>query len=410
MLPVGARSELGSLADFILRVLVPRFDVVLSYDLGNGIRVEAGEKIFADWPFLKEAPQLPKAPRAAVETLTQYFRYCANLARLGRSRTQVACVIKSAQLLTPAVQGGGNYDLSAIASLMRDWSSDTVLTGHDLATFLVTENLNDLHPLLVNNTRSARVNVPLPPPEELAGAFKLLSVSYPTALSEFKDKLPTLGAQMAGVTLAAAESLLKTKEYQREKLCDSDLVALKKELVENDCNGLIEFIEPRRTLDDIHAQEKIKTWLRQDVALWKAGDLEAMPKDYLLCGPVGTGKTFLVECLAGEAGAPVVKLKNFRDKWVGSTEGNLEKIFRLLHALGRCFVFIDEADQSLGKRESGGGDSGVSGRVYSFALRPTPAAPWRVHGCFKSSSQSWGAGSRRCPSVGRESGFQAKAS
>ncbi len=50
----------------------------------------------------------------------------------------------------------------------------------------------------------------------------------------------------------------------------------------------------------------------------------------------------------------MVKLKNFRDRWVGSTESNLERIFRLLRALGRCYVFIDEADQMLGKRESGG--------------------------------------------------------
>ena len=94
-----------------------------------------------------------------------------------------------------------------------------------------------------------------------------------------------------------------------------------------------------------------------------------MPMGYLLCGPVGTGKTYMVECLAGEAGVPVVKFKNFRDKWVGSTEGNLEKIFSLLHALGRCVVFVDEADQALGKRDSGSGDSGVSGRVYSMMAK-----------------------------------------
>ncbi|HWC16780.1 MAG TPA: ATP-binding protein, partial [Terriglobales bacterium] len=82
--------------------------------------------------------------------------------------------------------------------------------------------------------------------------------------------------------------------------------------------------------------------------------------------PVGTGKTYLVECLSGEAGVPVVKLKNFRDKWVGSTEGNLEKIFRLLQALGRCYVFIDEADQALGRRDAGQNDSGLSGRIYSM--------------------------------------------
>ena len=100
--------------------------------------------------------------------------------------------------------------------------------------------------------------------------------------------------------------------------------------------------------------------------MWKANDLQALPKGYLLCGPVGTGKTFMVECLAGEAGVPIVKLKNFRDKWVGSTEGNLEKIFRLLQALGRCYVFIDEADQAIGRRESASGDSGISGRIYSM--------------------------------------------
>ena len=74
----------------------------------------------------------------------------------------------------------------------------------------------------------------------------------------------------------------------------------------------------------------------------------------------------MVECLAGEAAVPVVKMKNFRDKWVGSTESNLEKIFRLLDALGRCIVFVDEADQALGRRNADTGDSGVSGRVYGM--------------------------------------------
>jgi hypothetical protein len=136
--------------------------------------------------------------------------------------------------------------------------------------------------------------------------------------------------------------------------------------VEEECAGLIEFIESSRTLDDLHGQEKLKAWLRQDIALWRRGDLRALPMGYLVCGPVGTGKTFLVECLAGEAGVPVVKIKNFRDRWVGSTEANLEKIFRLLQALSRCIVFIDEADQALGKREGGSNDSGLSGRIYAM--------------------------------------------
>jgi AAA+ superfamily predicted ATPase len=128
----------------------------------------------------------------------------------------------------------------------------------------------------------------------------------------------------------------------------------------------VDFVETSRTLDDLYGVEKVKSWLRQDIALWRSNDIAALPKGYLICGPVGTGKTYLVECLAGEAGVPVVKLKNFRDKWVGSTESNLEKIFRLLDALGRCYVFVDEADQALGRRDAGANDSGISGRIYSM--------------------------------------------
>jgi len=359
--------RLGGLTDFLLQVLLPRFDVVLSYDIGNGIRVEKGGDIFSRWPQIKENPDLPRAPRSAVETLTHYFRYTANLARLGGDRVQVGCIIKSADLLAPSLQGGFDYDLNALASLIRDWSSEALLAGHTLATFLITENLNDLHPLVVNNPRAARIKIALPSPDDLAQAFEFLKPNFSCALREFSGQLQTVAQQLAGSTLGAIETLLKTREHSQQELQPADLVQLKKQLVEKDCNGLIEFIESKGTLDDIYGQEKVKTWLRQDIALWQQSDIAAMPKGYLLCGPVGTGKTFMVECLAGEARVPVVKLKNFRDKWVGSTEGNLERIFRLLQALGRCYVFVDEADQAIGRRDSSsGGDSGISGRIYSM--------------------------------------------
>src|SRR6516165_8952689 len=100
-------AHLGGLTDFLMQVLLPRFDVVLSYDIGNGIRVEKGGDTFSKWPALKEDANLPKAPRPAIETLTRYFRFAANLARLNREReVRVGCIIKSADLLAPTLQGG----------------------------------------------------------------------------------------------------------------------------------------------------------------------------------------------------------------------------------------------------------------------------------------------------------------
>jgi SpoVK/Ycf46/Vps4 family AAA+-type ATPase len=90
-----------------------------------------------------------------------------------------------------------------------------------------------------------------------------------------------------------------------------------------------------------------------------------VPMGYLVAGPVGTGKTFLITCFANDIGVPMVILKNFRSKYQGETEGNLERVLNLLRAMTPVAVMIDEADAYLGQRNSEG-DSGVSSRVFSM--------------------------------------------
>jgi len=79
---------------------------------------------------------------------------------------------------------------------------------------------------------------------------------------------------------------------------------------------------------------------------------------------VGTGKTFLTTCFAGEVGIPAVSLKNFRSMWQGVTEGNLERVLNLLKAMSPIAVIVDEADAQLGDRSTSG-DSGVNNRVFA---------------------------------------------
>jgi hypothetical protein len=368
-LPLGGNASLGGIRDFLLQVLLAQFDLILSYDLGNGMRVEKGAEIFSRWTGAAELPELPRQPRQAIEFLTRYFRYLANLARLGKPSQQVACYVRACHLIAPALPGALNYDVNALALLLRDWATDDLLGQHSLVTCLFTDSLNDLHPLIARNPRAGTIQITQPSASEIQAILALIEPDYPKAFREFKGKLSMLADQLVGASVNSIEELLRLKEYANEAIQLDDLVLLKKTLVEKDCDDLIEFIESNRKLDDLHGHDRLKNWLKQDVALWRESRLQALPMGYLICGPVGAGKTFLVECLAGDAGIPVVNIKNFRDKWVGSTEGNLEKIFRLLHALGRCFVFIDEADQTLGKRDSGAGDAGLSGRIYSMIAR-----------------------------------------
>jgi SpoVK/Ycf46/Vps4 family AAA+-type ATPase len=140
---------------------------------------------------------------------------------------------------------------------------------------------------------------------------------------------------------------------------------LKKGLIERQCQDLVTFIEPGHKLDLVVGHAAAKERLRQDAQFIAQGILDAAPMGYLICGPVGTGKSFLAECYAGSIGIPCLVLRNFRSKYVGETEGNLEKVLTVLRSLGPVVVIVDEADAALGNREMGG-DSGTSSRVFSM--------------------------------------------
>jgi hypothetical protein len=360
-LAVGGR--LVTIERYIQDELLAGFAVIFAYDLGNGLTVERGGERLSQWvPAAMRS--LPHEPLEAVRFVSRYARYLGNLNTLGRGdNVQVAVIVRGADQILPA--DGNGFEHGSLTSLVREWGSGTPFTQIPFASLLIADNLNDLEPLIAFAPQAALVRVPLPSIPELQSALSLLHKQFPQTIPTGTD-MPALAAAMTGVSVSTLEQLTKVRAHSKQELKSSDLAVLKKEMVEHDAPGLVEFVEPRRTLDDYHGQDALKKWLRQDVQLWRANDLKALPMGYLLCGPIGTGKTYLVECLAGEAGVPVVKLKNFRDKWVGSSEGNLEKIFRLIRALGRCIVFIDEADQTLGRRESGSGDSGLSGRLYSM--------------------------------------------
>jgi len=361
---IAVGDVLVNLADYLQDTLLRPFGVALTYDLGDGLSIERGGDVVEKWQGAELRRQV-REPQPAFKWIGSYLKYLGNLRALGNKEKtpNVAVIVRDIDQIVPA--DGSGFEHGSLTSQLRAWSSESPYRDLAFTSLLIADNLNDVEPLIASAAATTRIRVPLPDAPALERALTILARQCPNAFAP-NANLADLAAALAGITVASLEALVKTRHHESRPIGDADLAKLKKELVERDSAGLVEFIEGKRTLDDYHGQEALKTWLRQDIALWRKGDLKALPMGYLLCGPVGTGKTFLVECLAGEAGVPVVKLKNFRDRWVGSSEGNLEKIFRLIRALGRCMVFIDEADQTLGKRDSGSGDSGLSGRIYSM--------------------------------------------
>jgi SpoVK/Ycf46/Vps4 family AAA+-type ATPase len=63
-----------------------------------------------------------------------------------------------------------------------------------------------------------------------------------------------------------------------------------------------------------------------------------------------------------------VDLGALKSKFVGDSEANLRRAFRVIEAIGRCVVWIDEIEKALAGATQGGADGGVSADALGFIL------------------------------------------
>lgn len=72
----------------------------------------------------------------------------------------------------------------------------------------------------------------------------------------------------------------------------------------------------------------------------------------LMYGPPGNGKTFVARAIAGELDAAFfnVNASQIKDKYVGETEKNLQRLFEEARQHDRAVLFLDEVDHLLAKR------------------------------------------------------------
>ena len=168
----------------------------------------------------------------------------------------------------------------------------------------------------------------------------------------------------SGLTRIQLRQILSSVDEHGARLDAQALREQKKAVIEAECYGLLEYVESRFGLDMVSGHVGVKARLRRAAQAIMAGRLGGVPMGYLIAGPVGSAKTFLVNCFTGELGFPCVKFLNFRSQWQGVTEANLEKILKVLQAMAPVGVIIDEADAFLGDRNQEG-DSGTSNRVFA---------------------------------------------
>ena len=118
---------------------------------------------------------------------------------------------------------------------------------------------------------------------------------------------------------------------------------------------------------------EIVWFLRNSGKSFKIGN--TIPRRILLTGLPGTGKTLLVQAIAGEAEVPVLIESGSSFNQAGNSENGperLKNIFRKAREIAPCIIFIDEIDSFGGKRNQMLENSSVNAEILdSISLYDT---------------------------------------
>jgi SpoVK/Ycf46/Vps4 family AAA+-type ATPase len=358
---VRSGNEYISLLNYLQRELVGTKHL-LTYNRSEGIKFGSTEAERAFAALLRVSDplvgrdamrNLPKDPARALPLIEHFLLY----------GDQVAVMINFLDTIIPA--GDVSYmsgdDRTNLVAFQR-WITSSRLLKKDNIVILIGESVAEVHPRIRNNSRLAAIEIAYPDDNERLEFIRYMRGQLPQLKVEVTDE--QLSLMTSGLNRVHLNSLLRSAASDADGLTLDKIRSKKKELIEAECVGLVEFVQPAYGLESVGGMAKAKDFMRSIAETIRDGNTEEAPMGILISGPVGTGKTFLAMCFAHDCGMNVVAFKNFRERWVGSSEANLEKILNLLQTLAPIVVLVDEADATLGSRETGG-DSGVDARIFS---------------------------------------------
>ena len=364
----GAAPEFIPLTRFLSDWVFGQRDVVIEYQRANGpiFHMPDSHRHFVEAAAVVDtvhgtdlARSLPREPGAFLSLLDSFLKQAVYRERaLG-----VAILFPYAETLIPESAGEFNAEDRAVRVFIQKWATDPGLLAANVSFVLVTENLADLSVRIVRSPQTVEVEVERPDEQErLAYLHAIRPADW------FRDRsdidVERLAQLTSGLTRIQLRQIVSSVDESKSRLDAATLREHKKTVIEAECFGLLEYVESTFALDMVAGHAGVKQRMRRAAQAIMAGKLRGVPMGYLIAGPVGSAKTFMVNCFTGEIGFPCVKFLNFRSQWQGVTEGNLEKILTLLRAMWPVGVIIDEADAFLGDRNQEG-DSGTSNRVFA---------------------------------------------
>lgn len=179
-----------------------------------------------------------------------------------------------------------------------------------------------------------------------------------------------LSLAMRGLTADEVGHLL-TKVFAQRKAFDEgaflEVLAEKEQMSKKE--GVLEFVPPRVSLEDVGGYETLKTWLKKRQSLFSKEALDAgipIPKGLLLMGISGCGKSLCVKTISTLWNLPLFRLDMNAIFGTENPESTFLRALRAVEAIAPAVLWIDEIEMGVGGYREGG-DASMS-RIFSGFL------------------------------------------
>lgn len=334
--------------------------------------------------------QISRQPVAALNLLSKLLRYEPEPgSREAKNGFTTAIVLDYADTLAPAGDSAtaGDGDRTNFVTL-SEWGRNPHIANRDNMIFMV---VND--PALLNEqlrksgARWEQIEIPFPSYDERLDFIRYLVENQDDEQAEYYrvelangTSYEALARLTTGLRLVDIHDIFLRATFLKQPLSQELAKARKDEIFRNEFDDVLAQVDSPTGFEALGGLVEVKEALTEYVIKpMLTGNHHLVPQGILLMGPAGTGKSRIAKALAREAGFTFVELQPSKifSKFVGDTERRLERALTAIKAMSPCIVLIDEIDQAINRGEGGGGDNGVSSRVFKRLMEIMSDTTWR---------------------------------
>jgi hypothetical protein len=326
------------------------------YSMGEGARPlpPPGEKAAS-----LALPGRNASPGDAIPHLLQAVTSCTD---------PIAVILDHIELVIPAMGGGTtpSVEQAVVLEALQRCAIDPVFDGRRHALVLIART-GEVHRSIVEATGFRSLRAPAPDVQDLEAAAKMLeerASDDPARFAALADGVTIEDAAREGRGLRIDDLLRASRESAAAgtRVSFPELRKRKAASIERQAGRTLRLHPEGRTLDDVAGLPHVRRFVGERM---RSGH---WPPSILLAGPPGVGKTFVVRGIAAELQWPAVSFHLVRSPWVGETEINTARALATIEELKPIVVHIEEVDQALGQRSTGGSADGGTSERFQASL------------------------------------------